>query len=123
MSYRLQGQDGTIQYRHSTPRATASVRANRIPDIGSVFSGETENIAEEGPLQYGRPRYDSAHLGRFAYRPAKRRLYVLFAGGEEYVYENISRRLFEGLMNSKSCGEYFHRYVNDPEKHPFRKIR
>lgn len=115
--------EGTVIYRHGEPKAVAKV-SSHMPDVSFVLSGESSKPSQdEGPIQYGRPRNDSSHVGRFAYRPTKRRLYVLFASGEEYVYENVSRRLFEGLMDAKSCGEYFHRYVNDPEKHPFKKIR
>lgn len=120
MSYRMVTKDGVVIYRHAPLKAEAKPRP---VDVSAILSNESNLSQDEGPIQYGRPRNDSSHVGRFAYRPTKRRLYVLFASGEEYVYENVSRRLFEGLMDAKSCGEYFHRYVNDPEKHPFKKIR
>lgn len=89
MSYRMVTKDGVVIYRHSPLKATAKV-SDRLPDVSSVLSSESGKPSEdEGPIQYGKPRNDSSHLGRFAYRPAKKRLYVLFASGEEFAYEQF----------------------------------
>lgn len=121
-SYHKQNSDGSMIYRCSEPKATTP--ALHMPDVSAFLSETRQFVEDEGPIVFGRPHNDSSHVGRFAYRPAKRRLYVLFKGGEEFVYEGVSRRLFEGLMNAKSAGEYFYRYVGStPEQHAFRRLK
>lgn len=129
MSYRMQKPDGTLVYRQSKPpQATAKVYSGRMPDVSSVLSGET--LPKSGLLEKskGYRCKSSSHLYTFFFFPESHRLIVEFQNGERYLYENVSKTLFEGLIEQDekkggSVGRYFYVWIaGKPEKHPFKKL-
>jgi hypothetical protein len=127
MSYRIPYSTGAVRYRQTMPRASAKVSA-RMPDISNVLSEESEPRSRQPETARGYRCKSSTHLYLFFHYPKSRRLVVEFQNGERYMYENVSRTLFDGLIRedekkSGSAGIYFYRYISgDPEKHPFKKL-
>ena len=130
MSYRVQDPaTGQLRYRQTKPQATAKVYSGRIPDVSSVLSGEAEPQSRMPEQAQGYRSQSSSHLYTFFHFPESRRLLVEFQNGDRYMYENVSRKLFQGLIREDETkgggvGSYFYRFISgDPKKHPFKQLR
>lgn len=55
----------------------------------------------------------SSNLSAVGYDPATETLTIAFNDGGLYEYYNVPQRIYEGLMNSPSKGQYFHRFIRD----------
>lgn len=51
---------------------------------------------------------DSSNLEWIAYDEEKKDLYIGFRTNSEYVFHDIPKDLFEGLLNAGSKGRFFH---------------
>ena len=45
------------------------------------------------------------------YDEAARGLEVIFRTGEKYLYKNVPKFVYEGLINAESQGQYMHKYI------------
>lgn len=62
----------------------------------------------------------SSNLYSVGYEPDTATLEIEFRHGGVYQYSSVPARVYEGLMNSGSHGQYFHRYIRNV--YPYRKI-
>lgn len=61
---------------------------------------------------------DSSHLEAIKWHEGK--LCVKFKNGSEYHYEGVPEKMFTGMCNCRSCGEFFHGYIKG--KFPHKKV-
>jgi hypothetical protein len=55
----------------------------------------------------------SSNIASIGYDAGSSTLEVEFVTGAVYQYYNVPKSVYEGLMNAKSHGSYFARYVKD----------
>jgi hypothetical protein len=55
----------------------------------------------------------SSNIASIGYDSGSSTLEVEFVTGAVYQYYNVPKSVYEGLMNAKSHGSYFARYVKD----------
>lgn len=55
----------------------------------------------------------STSLSSASYDDVKQELDVTFATGATYTYTNVPQRIFDGLRDAASAGQYFHRNIKD----------
>ena len=67
-----------------------------------------------------RQAVSSSNLYSVGYDPDTATLEVEFRDGSIYQYSNVPTRVYDGLMNAGSHGQYFHRYIRDV--HSYRKM-
>ncbi len=62
----------------------------------------------------------SAAVKAVSYEPHKRELFVTFANGRTYVYDNVPSEVFEELKTANSKGAFFNREIRD--RYSFREF-
>ncbi len=58
-----------------------------------------------------RPR-DSSAVERVGYDHARRELYIVYAGGREYLYRRVPPHVFQRLQAAEASGESVGQFVN-----------
>jgi hypothetical protein len=53
----------------------------------------------------------SSNLSSVGYDESNQVLEIEFNGGRVYQYFNVSKRIYQELMNANSHGKYFHRNI------------
>lgn len=54
---------------------------------------------------------ESSAIEKVAYDYETRSLFITFKSGGTYEYDNIGIDLFEGLVNAKSVGRFYHAHI------------
>ena len=62
---------------------------------------------------------ESSMIGAVAYDAPVRELIVIFHNGQTYVYSDVPREVYEGLLKADSKGSYMRLFVID--RFPYRK--
>jgi predicted RNase H-like HicB family nuclease len=62
----------------------------------------------------------SAAVKAVSYEPHRRELFVTFANGRTYVYDNVPSEVFEELKTANSKGAFFNREIRD--RYSFREF-
>lgn len=62
---------------------------------------------------------ESSMIGAVAYDPPVRELIVIFHTGQTYVYSNVPREVYEGLLAADSKGTFMRQSVID--QFPYRR--
>jgi hypothetical protein len=63
--------------------------------------------------------YDSSNVIASKYDPKERKFVIIFGGGGQYLYENVTKHTFDEFQNSKSQGSAIHSII---KKHHTKKI-
>lgn len=53
----------------------------------------------------------SSNIEKVAYDDAAKELLIGFTNKTEYYFVNVPKKLYEGLLDSASKGQYFNRYI------------
>ena len=56
---------------------------------------------------------ESSMISAVAYNDAARELLVIFNSGQTYVYSNVPREVYDGLLRASSKGSYLKDFVID----------
>ena len=71
-------------------------------------------------------KVESSQIEAVAHDPETNTLGIRFKskkGPSEYHYQNVSDKLYEGLVGAVSVGKFFGEHIkNDPVSFPFRKV-
>lgn len=62
----------------------------------------------------------SSNIEGVSYDAASRQMTIQFIGGAQYVYEDVPRSRFEGIVGAQSAGSYLHSEIKGNYK--FRKV-
>ena len=57
------------------------------------------------------PDVDSSWVDDVFYAPYPKRVLTIRTGTVRYMYHNVPRRIFRGLLKADSVGEYINQYV------------
>jgi hypothetical protein len=63
---------------------------------------------------------DSSAIRAIAYKPKKRRLYVRFVSGTDYVYAGVKPKVVVKFLFADSKGCFFHKHILD--RYPYLRI-
>ncbi len=58
----------------------------------------------------------SSNLDKLKYNPKEKTLEVVFKNGGKYRYPNVSKHVYDKLLNAESKGKYFHRAIKKQNK-------
>lgn len=59
----------------------------------------------------------SSMIGEVAYDADRRELHVRFMGGQTYVYADVPREVYDGLLAAESAGRYLNASVKGRYQH------
>jgi hypothetical protein len=76
---------------------------------------------EDDSIGYIESIFKSDNILKTTYFPAMQRLYIAFSRGHTYSYGNISPDFYEEFEEAESHGKFFHQYINNKTKYPYRK--
>lgn len=62
----------------------------------------------------------SSNVESVGYDEANQIVYVRFLSGSLYIYKNVNRNEFDGLLNAPSVGSYLHRNLKNV--YPYQRI-
>lgn len=72
-----------------------------------------EEKVENGSVCY----FDSSNIHACKYNNSTNQLAIIFKGGTQYIYENITNYNFQRLKVSESQGKHFREYIKDKFKY------
>jgi hypothetical protein len=76
---------------------------------------------EDESIGYIESIFKSDNILKTTYFPKNQRLYIAFSRGHTYSYGNISPEFYEEFEEAESHGKFFHQYINNKAKYPYRK--
>jgi hypothetical protein len=76
---------------------------------------------EDGSTGYIESIFKSDNILKTTYFPDIQRLYIAFSRGHTYSYGNISPEFYQEFEDAESHGKFFHQYINNKTKYPYRK--
>lgn len=82
---------------------------------------ERKQHIENGEIGYIESIFTSENILKSTYFPKNQRLYIAFSRGHTYSYANITPEMYDDFENCDSQGKYFHKHINNKQKHPQRK--
>jgi hypothetical protein len=82
--------------------------------VGARSLFAIERLASKASVMPRQP-VRSSNIASIGYDAGSSTLEVEFVTGAVYQYYNVPKSVYEGLMNAKSHGSYFARYVKDAD--------
>jgi hypothetical protein len=80
-----------------------------------------EHREVDGNIGYVESVFASENVLKTTFFPKSQRLYIAFSRGHTYSYGNVTSEMYEEFENCDSQGKYFHKNINNNQKHPVRK--
>ncbi len=86
-----------------------------------MLAERKEHRETDGNIGYIESVFVSENVLKTTYFPKSQRLYIAFSRGHTYSYGNVTPEMYEEFENCESQGKYFHKILNNNQKHPVRR--